>query len=1492
MAKITSLPNQTYFFDMAPQCISQKAIERPKIVSLCSSSTKSLNLNLIKCSILEYDLREHLSKRGIKGEISDFEIEILSHYIKSPEELESFLNLSLENLPAIKNSATALLNADCFQKELLSSLLLGEKIFVFNDYDVDGMTSGAILKIALRSFKNFIENSKLNSTNSKDLIDHIISEIPETGLFINQGSLKQIIIDLKLEEIGNFSAYFETAKRYGHGFGLNQDAIEKAIDLNSNLIIVCDCGTPSREQEKLLSDNSIKILVVDHHAIHEGELENRDLIVVNPKQPQCQFNDHNTSTATLAGLLLKDFLIKDSYDYKWCLANAGVGGLCDVIDVRGINRILVNHASQFFTYSPPPVIKAQLKNSGQNPGKIKSDFYGFYLGPFLNAIGRMSDNGNLGVDLLSSDNLEEVSSILEKVNNYNISRKSLELKLTQIALRTFDFEKAAIVDYFAFDDFSSTENKGVIGIIAGTFARKFNKPCFLFSENQDGNLTASGRSIEGFNITDALDEIKASNKDIFIAYGGHALAAGCSIKKSNFSRFKSEFERIVKKAGLDNSQIKINYKHTINLKEVNYKTYKALHRLIEPTGPGVLPPIIKIPEILIDEILESNETNLTIRVRQGQEVRFARFFKEAPYWHRVKEHPLKVGAFVDLYGTLNIEKHHGDLVTRIYLQEILPHNSDNPNWYQQETTALSHLKKKMKEQLLPWHAELKPGLHDESQSFSDRKILKISDLKYNMAHKSASEDIISKEESALKSTKINSEFPDTEPIDQPLEIIKYSEFSFEALEKLEEKKLYKEISGQTASESSDEFLTVEHNAPSGDDSIVENKLEKNITSASIIAYINQEQIETPNSIKELYKKYPTKIIRTEDIGYRAYQVSEIAIQREILKKYGFSHIIYRSKVDTGKTKLSIQAVAPVIESNNKVLIITSDNTLVKQFKKSVLETLKLNDEEILCISGEISTAKRQELYKSLQYKIIIATAGAIFNDLETKRLDQVFHGLIVDEIHELRGDSNLSKLMKYIYPKLPDNSIFVGMSADPQKNEALTLTMIDEFCSKAILREITTPSKIIDFRIEEIRMHQDILDAYHCFERKLVPIAEEIKAILDPLKVPREISLELLEALPNKSRPQKKLEKFKKLKKVDFSWGEQFSKIVRFKRDGVLKVTSTSEIGSFVKDFSESIRFYKANFRIDHKVISRMEEANKWLLTFHEIFYMSHTLASSEKYAFFDHAIRRAFKVQYGIKGKNKASHFEKLVFEDKDIKAAMLNLSEGTLYGEIFKQDFNSLLNFISNKTNKHFLPIEDALEHFLELCEADLIQKIINNSVSNGPKTDKNFEIHNLHLNSDPFTKGIVFSYLANNALFLNRLTNHMSHNYKSSNFVSAQKLNYEQRIIQNQGFLKFKENDNNVRVLYATDAARQGKHVENTGYITFFNPDTRAIEFNQEVGRSRVSSPIVYILASEPLGPDKSMAGASIAAYHRINKPYNTASDVVYIDNLYNKGEQNVI
>lgn len=454
---------------------------------------------------------------------------LINRNITSAKDAQVFLNCSFESL----NSPFLLKDMDKAVSRIKESIAKKEKIVVYGDYDVDGISSVALLVLVLRKL----------------------------------GAKASYYIPSRVEE----------------GYGLNKPAIKKAKEKKASLIITVDCGISASDEVKYAKRLGIDVVVTDHHEITQDIPP--AFAVINPLQQDCSYPFKHLAGVGLAYKLAEALTKDKAVRIAEHLDLVALGTVADIVPQIGENRILTRYGLRELNLTHKTGLKALIKVSGLTGREIISGHIGYILGPRINASGRIG-SPELAVKLLLTDDEEEareLACILDKENRF---RQGLENKILQSALKKveneidFEKEKAIVLS-------SSEWHKGVIGIVASRLSEKFYRPTILIAVSK-GVGKGSGRSIKDFHLFEAISRCKSH----LVNFGGHEGACGITISKKKIESFKEAFNKVTTELLTDRLlEPKIEIDMEVPLNTISGKLIYELEGL-SPFGPWNPRPLL------------------------------------------------------------------------------------------------------------------------------------------------------------------------------------------------------------------------------------------------------------------------------------------------------------------------------------------------------------------------------------------------------------------------------------------------------------------------------------------------------------------------------------------------------------------------------------------------------------------------------------------------------------------------------------------------------------------------------------------------------------------------------------------------------------------------------------------------------------------------------------------------------------------------------------
>lgn len=457
---------------------------------------------------------------------------LLSRGLNTSEDIEEFLNPKKLNDPYLLKGMKKLVDRVKLAKELR------DKVLIFGDYDVDGVSATSIMLKALKIF--------------------------------------------------GIKADYYLPNRFIDGYGLTNQVIDKiAESFAPNLIITVDCGISCYKEVEYAKNKGIEIVVTDHHEIPEIL---PDTIVVNAKLPDQDYPFRELCGTGVAFKFAQALL--GEREAEQFLPETAIATIVDIVPLIGENRTIVTKGLKLCDKYLPSGLKMMFKEYDIGLTKPNATDISFKIGPKLNASGRMGDASDSLKIYFETDPVK-IKKDLEKIKQHNTKRQELCNKIyedCEKALAKVDMRNQRVITLA-----SKAWDKGVLGIVCSRLVEKYHKPTFLFAQEGD-LLCGSGRSITDINI----HELLSSLKDILETFGGHSMAAGLTLKRNNYEIFTNKINSFALNNFNDEVFIPIKYyDQDITDEEITPEFIKELD-LLEPYGCDNPRPKFKITSQDID----------------------------------------------------------------------------------------------------------------------------------------------------------------------------------------------------------------------------------------------------------------------------------------------------------------------------------------------------------------------------------------------------------------------------------------------------------------------------------------------------------------------------------------------------------------------------------------------------------------------------------------------------------------------------------------------------------------------------------------------------------------------------------------------------------------------------------------------------------------------------------------------------------------------------
>ena len=479
-----------------------------------------------------------------KHNISELLTKILvNRGITDDKEIDTFLNPTRNDF----YDPYLMPDMDKAVERIIKAINNQEKVMIYGDYDVDGITSITVLK-------KFLEERGL-----------------KTGHYIPN----------RLEE----------------GYGLNENAIRSIAEQKYTLMITVDCGISGIEEVELANQLGIEIIITDHH--EQSESLPNAYAIINAKRKDSQYPFRGLAGCGAVFKLIQAISLRLGLEEKEFLKYLDivcVGTISDIVPLVDENRVIAKLGLKLVAQTRNIGLRELILQSGYK--KIDSNTISFGVAPRINACGRMGYQEE-ALDLFLTNNIEEARKITARLNSYNLERQTKEKDIFEQAIKELEKEDIEKLNTIVLS--GDNWHHGVIGIVASKLTEKFYKPTILICF-EDNIGKGSGRSLPGFDLHEALVESSAYLEK----YGGHEMAVGLSLKKEKYNDFKLAFEEIAKSKNIQQIIPVIKIDSIITAKDVNKKTIQDLE-MLEPFGEKNKNPIFVYKNLKIDSIRALSE---------------------------------------------------------------------------------------------------------------------------------------------------------------------------------------------------------------------------------------------------------------------------------------------------------------------------------------------------------------------------------------------------------------------------------------------------------------------------------------------------------------------------------------------------------------------------------------------------------------------------------------------------------------------------------------------------------------------------------------------------------------------------------------------------------------------------------------------------------------------------------------------------------------------
>lgn len=441
-----------------------------------------------------------------------------------------------------------------------------EKVVIYGDYDIDGLSATALLLDAFHSFG----------------FQHLDAFIPN---------------------------------RFVEGYGMTIGAVDKVRDMGAQLIVTVDCGSLCHTEIAYAADLGIDTVVTDHHNI--APTRPPAVATVNPKYADHEYPFRDLCGAGVAFKLVQALQTRldglpDGYE-KWLLDLVALGTVCDIVTLADENRANVYWGLEVLKKQRRTGLKALMAVSGIEPETVNARHLGFGLGPRMNAAGRL-DTAQHSLDMLTATDGIEALAASEKLEAFNVERRSIQDEIFKQACEQAD----GMADDRVLVVASEGWNHGVIGIVASKLVETYKKPVFIIGIRGD-TATGSARSFGNFS---AADAVRAAD-DIILRGGGHSAAAGVTLETAQIPAFRRRVNEFYDSLNLINQTSFLQPHADVEIKDFAEITEELVEQIarMEPFGNGNPEPILKITRVVVAGVrrMGANGQHVKIALRDAGE---------------------------------------------------------------------------------------------------------------------------------------------------------------------------------------------------------------------------------------------------------------------------------------------------------------------------------------------------------------------------------------------------------------------------------------------------------------------------------------------------------------------------------------------------------------------------------------------------------------------------------------------------------------------------------------------------------------------------------------------------------------------------------------------------------------------------------------------------------------------------------------------------------
>ncbi len=532
----------------------------------------------------------------------------------------------------------------------MSKILIKQRPFITRPENFQGVPTFVAEILARRGveseqelelkLKHLLAPTMKGLNQAIQIIDEAIDQqqkIVIVGDYDADGATSTALMVLALKEMGA-DVHYLVPDRFKYGYGLTPAIADLAFtSYTPDLLITVDNGISSHAGVEQSQAHGMKVVITDHH-LTTKETPKAEA-VVNPNQLGCEFPSKALAGVGVAFYLLANLSShrakngKSTAKITQYLDLVALGTYADVASLDYNNRILVDAGLKRIQQNLcRSGISALLDIAGRDPTSLKAQDLGFVIGPRINAAGRM-ETMDIGIECLLADDASKAYALAQQLNDLNVERRQVEGKIKQealVELEKLEFDQQNLPAALVM--FEEHWHQGVIGIVAGRLKEQFHRPAIVFAADEDGvHIKGSARSIDGIHIRDSIELVAEQHPHLISHFGGHAAAAGLTVKKEHFLEFKTVFEKLIASMDEDLFQAVLWTDGALSPEAIQINTVDLLQHLT-PWGQKFPQPIFEGQFKLVDfRWLKDTHLKLRLALDNGQVVEAIAFSAKDKY---------------------------------------------------------------------------------------------------------------------------------------------------------------------------------------------------------------------------------------------------------------------------------------------------------------------------------------------------------------------------------------------------------------------------------------------------------------------------------------------------------------------------------------------------------------------------------------------------------------------------------------------------------------------------------------------------------------------------------------------------------------------------------------------------------------------------------------------------------------------------------------------